>query len=93
MLLAEHLAANAALRGMAFNFSNEAQISVLELVERILKLMGSNLRSEVLNEATHEIRHQFLSAERARRMLNWKPQFGLDEGLRATIQWYREFLS
>ncbi len=92
MLLAERLASNLALRGHAFNFSNESQISVLELVNLILSKMDSSLQPEVLNQASNEIRHQYLSAEHARTMLNWKPQFTLDEGLDRTIAWYREFL-
>jgi CDP-glucose 4,6-dehydratase len=93
MLLAERLASYAGLRGQAFNFSNESQISVLNMVELILRKMKSSLRPEVLNQASNEIRHQFLSAERARTMLNWQPQFTLDSGLDRTLAWYREFLS
>ena len=93
MLLAERLAANPQLRGEAFNFSNETQVTVLELVERLLKLMDSNLNPEIRNEATNEIHHQYLSAEKAHELLGWKPLFTLDEGLRRTIDWYREFLS
>ncbi len=92
MLLAERLTSYSALRGQAFNFSNESQISVLEIVDLILKKMNSSLRPEILNQASNEIRHQFLSAERARTMLNWHPQFTLDTGLDRTIAWYREFL-
>ena len=92
MLLAERLASNLALRGQAFNFSNESQISVLELVNLILRKTKSSLQPEVLNQASNEIRHQYLSAEHARTILNWKPQFTLDEGLDRTIAWYREFL-
>ncbi len=92
MLLAERLASDAALRGQAFNFSNESQVSVIELVDLILQKMGSALRPEVLNQASNEIRHQFLSAERARTILNWKPQFTLESGLERTLDWYREFL-
>jgi CDP-glucose 4,6-dehydratase len=92
MLLAERLASYTALRGQAFNFSNESQISVIEIVELILKKMNSSLRPEVLNQASNEIRHQYLSAERARSVLNWKPQFTLDSGLDRTLSWYREFL-
>jgi CDP-glucose 4,6-dehydratase len=65
---------------------------VLELVNLILSKMDSSLQPEVLNQASNEIRHQYLSAEHARTMLNWKPQFTLDEGLDRTIAWYREFL-
>jgi len=92
MTLAETLSARPELRGEAFNFSNESQISVLDLVKRILSLMGSNLEPDIRNETTNEIRHQYLSAAKARRMLDWKPRFSLDEGLRRTIQWYQEFL-
>jgi len=92
MLLAEQLAARPELAGRAFNFSNEIQVSVLEIVERILLLMKSELRPEILNEAAHEIAHQYLSAERARQVLDWKPQFTLEEGLARTIKWYEAFL-
>ena len=93
MLLAERLHCDAGLCGLAFNFSNEIQVTVLDLVRRILAEMDSPLEPEVRNEASHEIRHQYLSAERARRLLNWAPLFSLDEGLRRTIAWYREFLA
>jgi CDP-glucose 4,6-dehydratase len=63
---------------------------VLELVDRILRAMDSDLKPVVLNEASHEIRRQYLSAERARRMLQWSPLFTLEEGLERTIPWYRE---
>ncbi len=92
MLLAEALAARPELRGEAFNFSNEIQITVLDLVQRILGLMGSDLLPEVRNEASNEIRHQYLSAAKARQVLGWQPLFTLDEGLMRTVDWYRKFL-
>ena len=90
-LLAEKLAADRSLAGEAFNFSNETQVSVLDLVRRMLELMASPLEPTVLNEAAGEIRHQYLSAEKARRTLDWRPRFSLDEGLGLTIDWYRRF--
>jgi CDP-glucose 4,6-dehydratase len=92
MLLAERLASDPALRGQAFNFSNESQISVLEMVDLILRRMKSPLHPEVLNQASNEIRHQFLSAERARTILKWSPQFTLESGLDRTLSWYRDYL-
>ena len=91
MLLAEKLAEDAELHGQAFNFSNELQINVLELVEKVLTLMGSDLEPDVRNEAAHEIRHQYLSAAKARRALDWHPLFTLDEGLERTVGWYKSF--
>ena len=91
MILAERLARNPDLRGHAFNFSNEIQVTVSELVERLLTLMDSDLEPEVRNEASNEIRHQYLSAAKARKLLDWQPSFSLDEGLRQTIDWYKDF--
>ncbi len=91
--LAEKMAENPALAGQAFNFSNEIQLTVLELVRRILAAMGSRLEPDVQGTANNEILHQYLSAEKARRMLNWRPEFDLDTALAATIGWYRDYLA
>lgn len=91
MLLAEQLAARPELKGQAFNFSNEIQASVREIVERISSMLNSKFTPNIRNEISNEIRHQYLSAEKARRELNWKPMFNLDEGLQKTTEWYKEF--
>ncbi len=92
MLLAEKLAESTELYGQAFNFSNEIQITVFDLVNRVTKIMGSSLVPSVLNQASNEIPHQYLDAGKARKMLNWFPLFTLEEGLQLTVAWYREFL-
>ena len=93
MLLAEKLAEDPDLGGQSFNFSNETQVTVLALAEKILKLMGSKLELDIRNKATNEIRRQYLNADKARRMLGWKPLFTLDEGLKRTIAWYKDFFA
>jgi CDP-glucose 4,6-dehydratase len=92
MQLAEKLASKPEWRGQAFNFSNETQVNVLDLVRKILALMGSGLSPVVMNEASNEIRHQYLSAQKARSLLGWAPLFTLEEGLARTIEWYRRLL-
>ena len=89
LLLAERLAKDGSLRGQAFNFSNETPVTVIDLVDRILRMMGSRLTPEVRNDAPNEIPEQFLDANKARQALNWRPVFSLDAGLRRTIDWYR----
>ena len=82
------------IHGEAFNFSNELQITVLELTNKILKIMGrTDLKPIILNQAEHEIKHQYLSAGKAREMLGWKPRYDLDDALKETIEWYKEFFS
>ena len=92
-MLAEQLAARPELAGQAFNFSNEIQMTVLELTQLVLKKMGSSLEPRILGEASSEIRHQYLSAAKARQMLSWRPTFELEGGLERTVAWYREHLA
>ncbi len=92
LLLAEALARDPGLRGRAFNFSNEQPLTVLELVARLQAVLGSALEPDVRNEASHEIRAQYLSAARARSELGWAPLFSLEQGLERTVAWYRALL-
>lgn len=80
------------LGGEAFNFSNEIQLTVLQLVEKLLKALGSELKPVILNEGSNEIKHQYLSAKKAREVLGWSPIYTIDEGIKKTIEWYKSFL-
>ncbi|MEP6691749.1 MAG: GDP-mannose 4,6-dehydratase [Gemmatimonadaceae bacterium] len=91
--LARALRENPALAGEAFNFSTEQQLTVLDVTHRILAAMGSSFEPDVRNEARNEIRHQYLSAAKARARLGWTPRFTIDTGLGPTIAWYREYVA
>ena len=93
MLLAQKLIEMPELRGQAFNFSYGKPMTVLEIVQCLLKLMNSNLEPDIRSEASNEIREQYLDSEKARKMLDWSPLFSMDDGLSKTIEWYREFLT
>ena len=92
LMLAERLSAHPKLYGEAFNFSNETRVTVLEIVEKIIGLIGLHLKPDVRNETSYEIRYQMLSAAKARCEFDWRPRFGLDEGLQIAIAWYLKFL-
>lgn len=82
------------VHGQAFNFSLERPVTVLELVKAIQQLMNcKHLEPDVQNTASGEIRAQYLSAAKAHRVLNWQPQFTLEQGLDETIAWYRKYLA
>jgi CDP-glucose 4,6-dehydratase len=82
------------LWGQAFNLGTETPLSVLDLVQQILALMGkAHLEPRVLNEATHEIPEQYLDCSRARQLLRWASRFTLEQGLRETIAWYQDWLT
>ena len=92
MLLAEKIANQPQIQGQAFNFSNELQLTVSQIVQKILALMDSNLQAVIQNDVSNEIPNQYLSAEKARSELDWSPLFTLDQGLEKTIAWYKDFL-
>jgi CDP-glucose 4,6-dehydratase len=92
LLLAERLGADRALAGEAFNFSHERPMTVLEIVTLVLSLMSSALEPDIRNEATGEIRRQYLDAQKARSVLGWRPLRSLEEGLGRAIDWYRGLL-
>jgi CDP-glucose 4,6-dehydratase len=91
LLLAEQLGMKPELRGHVFNFSYEYRMTVLELVSKILRAMDSTLEPDVRNQASHEIRDQYLDATKAKTMLGWAPAFTLEAGLDATVNWYKEY--
>lgn len=92
LLLAEKME-DLKLAGHAFNFSNEKPMSVLGVVNKILKIMDSSFEPVVLNRVKNEIMEQYLSAKKAQEILGWKPQFTIEEGLSRTVEWYKRFFS
>jgi CDP-glucose 4,6-dehydratase len=90
---AEALAEGDGIAGQALNVSYEQPLSVNEIVARILAAAGRpDLAPDVRNDATHEIREQYLKATRMRK-LGWSPRVALDDGLARTVGWYRRFLA
>lgn len=80
--------------GEAFNFSNETQLTVIEMVRKILNLMNkTHIEPIILDQTNNELKHQYLSVEKAKSLLNWKPCYTLEEGLAETINWYKDFFS
>lgn len=94
LILGEQLPNREEIRGQAFNFSPEVQVSVLQIVKKIGEIMNvKNLDPVILNETRAEITEQYLSAQKARDLLNWIPNYTLECGLKETIAWYERFLS
>jgi len=82
------------LCGEAFNIGLGNPISVLELTKLILELCGvSELEPiiEGVGKPIKEIRCQYVSVEKAKRILGWCPKHDLRNGLLKTIDWYRSF--
>lgn len=82
------------LWGQAFNFSNEQPVTVLELVQKIISISGKeNILPEILGQGKQkgEIHKQYLSSQKAKKCLNWRTKYSIEEGLQETMKWYRAF--
>ena len=76
-----------------FNFGSSNMIGVEDLIKKIIKIVGKNLIiKKVSDERKGEIASQYVSFNKAIRVLGWKPKISLDEGLKRTIAWYSKFL-
>lgn len=81
------------VRGEAFNFSPQRPLSVLEITRALLAAMDRHdLQPVILGTAQAEIRAQSLDAGKAARLLDWEPRYNLEDGLEATVAWYRSFM-
>jgi CDP-glucose 4,6-dehydratase len=93
LLLAERMPADA-ITGEAFNFGTETPLTVLEVVDRVLAVMGKqSLEPVILGEATHEIPKQFLDCAKARARMQWRPTYTFEEGVRDAVAWYAQWLA
>jgi CDP-glucose 4,6-dehydratase len=80
------------VKGQAFNFGTGRPISVLELVNLIIRLSKkSNLKPYILSKRKikGEIDKQYLSINKATKVLNWRPRYTLQDGLKITFEWYK----
>ena len=91
-LLARKMADDKSLHGQAFNFSNDEPLTVVQIAKKILQVMESGLEPVVQNQASHEIRKQYLSSAKARQLLGWSPLYPLEESLAKTVAWYAALL-
>jgi len=79
-------------RGEAFNAGGDEPHRVLDVVELICRLASASVVPEIRGEGVPhgEIDRQWLDSRRLRELTGWRPEVGLEEGLRRTIEWYRE---
>jgi dTDP-glucose 4,6-dehydratase len=79
--------------GREINLGHGASISVGELAERIVGVMGVDATvrqsEERVRPSASEVDDLVADASLARKLLGWRPEVDLDEGLRRTVEWVR----
>jgi UDP-glucose 4-epimerase len=76
--------------GESINIGTGTPITVLELAKEIIKLSGKTLAPVFLAKREQgEIMHRYPDVTKMEKLLNYKPQFSLQEGLQRTYDWYK----
>jgi CDP-glucose 4,6-dehydratase len=80
------------VRGQAFNAGGGRPYPVGEVVELIARLAGTGVEADIrgAGNPAGEIDRQYVDPAKILDLVGWKPAVGLEDGLRATIEWYRE---
>ena len=80
--------------GEIFQIATSAETTVQELVDKLLPVLASVGIKDVEVRYTEarrgEVRRNYADTSKAERMLGWKAQVDLDEGLRRTVEWFME---
>ena len=85
-ILAEQM--DESMHGEAFNFSTNTPLSVAEVIKLISREMKKQIKPKIIKTHGMEIRHQYASFDKAKRLLGWKPRHNFTDGLKKTIPWY-----
>jgi CDP-glucose 4,6-dehydratase len=81
-----------AVTGEAFNAGGGEPVAVRDVVELVCRLAGSGVVPEIRGRGTPEgeIDRQWVDYSKLRTLSGWEPRVNLPDGLRRTIEWYRE---
>jgi dTDP-glucose 4,6-dehydratase len=71
------------------NLGNPDEITILEFAERIIRLTGSASRLEFRPLPEDDPKQRRPDITKARTLLGWEPRVPLEEGLRLTIEYFR----
>jgi dTDP-glucose 4,6-dehydratase len=80
--------------GEVINLGNGKEISIGQLAEKILSLMGKDLpincEDRRMRPTDSEVERLCADNKKARELLGWEPAYSLESGLQKTIEWIRE---
>ena len=79
--------------GRVFNVADGRQTTLLQLLELLAKLLGEEISPTFLPPRVGDVRESLADVTQARKCLGYEPAVGLEEGIRRTIDYYRQIVS
>ena len=72
-----------------YNVATNYEISVNHLFDMFNKITGANLRPIYKEERIGDIKNSYMSYNKIKEACGWTPKYSLEEGLRETIEFYK----
>jgi nucleoside-diphosphate-sugar epimerase len=76
--------------GQVFNIATNSRISLNQLLETLKKIFGSDVQPAYKEARQGDVRDSQADISKAEKMLGYKPTVGLEDGLRKTVEWYKQ---
>ncbi|MEK7616970.1 MAG: UDP-glucose 4-epimerase GalE [Patescibacteria group bacterium] len=76
-----------------YNVGTESGVKVLDVVKKIFKLLGYEVSLDDKGERKGDVPKLVASSEKIKKQLGWNAKVNLEEGLKKTIEFYRNHLS
>lgn len=76
--------------GLAFNIACHERTNLLQLVEVLNEILGTDLSPELGEPRPGDIKHSLADISLAREVLGYDPRVDFAEGIRRTVAWYRQ---
>jgi len=73
-----------------FNLGNSYPVSLIDLIRMIEKYSGKSAKIEKKPLQPGDVEKTYAGIEKAKNLLGWKPEVGIEEGIQKTVEWYRE---
>lgn len=82
------------IEGETIDVGSGELVSIGALAERAARLVGTDVRPELAAKSDRPLEFpRTADLESAAEIMGWRPRVTLDEGLRRTVEWYRERLA
>jgi UDP-glucose 4-epimerase len=76
--------------GTTFNIASGRGTSLLELAEIIVDELGADVSVKTEENRTGEVGRYIADTSKAEKLLEYEPEYGLRDGINATIDWYMD---
>lgn len=84
--------ASSEVAGEVLNIAFGGREYIIDIYYKISKLLGKDIEPKFGQERKGDIKHSNASIEKAKQLIGYEPDYNFDEGLKLTVNWYKNKL-